>query len=285
MRNKNHDGFPEVSKAIENFMSDEEGNITRNKILTVGAVAIVLGLLYTSSLEALAAHRSHSSHSSHSSGSYSGHYSHVSHSSHVSSYTGFSYSDSGSNIGTTSTGLGSAATSIGSVTKNQTTASTAQSTSAAIQKTSSTTLPLSGVSTADAVLKSGGKLYPNSNLGKITDGYIQETSGASSPLVMNANNINSIYAMTNFDWSCIYQQAYYIQCNPDVYQAIGNDPDALFQHFVNNGMAEGRIASPEFNVQVYMQYYPDLVKVFGTDLKQYYLHYMNSGKAEGRIAY
>ena len=86
--------FPHLQKSIEDFLLDEEGNIPRNKILAIGSMMIVLGVLFADN--AFAAHRSHSSHrshTSHSSGSgsrgsggyHSSHQSHQSHQSHVSS--------------------------------------------------------------------------------------------------------------------------------------------------------------------------------------------------------
>ncbi|MGO5230903.1 hypothetical protein ACTQ1U_07610 [Thermoguttaceae bacterium LCP21S3_D4] len=65
---------------------------------------------------------------------------------------------------------------------------------------------------------------------------------------------------------------------------MGEDDVALLAHFVNYGMAEGRKASEEFNVNVYKKNYSDLRSAFGNDLKSYYIHYITSGKAEGRVA-
>lgn len=79
--------FPHVEKKIEDFLYDEEGNIPVGKVLTIGSMILILGLLMAD--DAFAAHRSHSSHSSHSShqsGYSGGHSSHVSHASHQSSY-------------------------------------------------------------------------------------------------------------------------------------------------------------------------------------------------------
>lgn len=82
--------FPHVKKKIDDFLYDEEGNIPINKVMTIGSMMLILGLLMAD--DAFAAHRSHSSHqshSSHSSGSYGGgHSSHASHASHTSSYGG-----------------------------------------------------------------------------------------------------------------------------------------------------------------------------------------------------
>lgn len=83
--------FPEIKKSIENYLYEEEGNITRNKLLMVGSLAVVMSVLFA--LDAEAGHRSHSSHRSSSHGS--GHGSHVSHQSHQSG-TGHSSHSSGS---------------------------------------------------------------------------------------------------------------------------------------------------------------------------------------------
>ncbi len=72
--------FPEAKKRIEDFLYEEEGNIPRSKMLTLGTMVLLLTLFYAS--EAFAAHRSHTSHSSHK--SHSSHRS-GSHSSHSSS--------------------------------------------------------------------------------------------------------------------------------------------------------------------------------------------------------
>lgn len=85
--------FPEIKKSIQNYLYEEEGNITRNKLLMVGSLAVVMSVLFA--LDAEAGHRSHSSHSSHRSSSHgSGHGSHVSHQSHQSGSGHSSHSSS-----------------------------------------------------------------------------------------------------------------------------------------------------------------------------------------------
>lgn len=85
--------FPEIKKSIQNYLYEEEGNITRNKLLMVGSLAVVMSVLFA--LDAEAGHRSHSSHSSHRSSSHgSGHESHVSHQSHQSGSGHSSHSSS-----------------------------------------------------------------------------------------------------------------------------------------------------------------------------------------------
>ena len=92
--------FPHLQRSIADFLNDEEGNIPRNKVLAIGSMMIVLGVLFADN--ALAAHRSHSSHRSHTSSRGGGstrssyhesHQSHQSHQSHTSS-TGGGHSNS-----------------------------------------------------------------------------------------------------------------------------------------------------------------------------------------------
>lgn len=61
-----HFEFPHVQKSIDDFLYDEEGNIPMTKVLTIGSVVMILGLLLGD--DTYAGHRSHSSHSSHESG-------------------------------------------------------------------------------------------------------------------------------------------------------------------------------------------------------------------------
>lgn len=57
--------FPDISKSISDYLYEEEGNITRNKLLMIGSLSVVLSVLFT--LEADAGHGSHKSHKSHTS--------------------------------------------------------------------------------------------------------------------------------------------------------------------------------------------------------------------------
>lgn len=84
------------------------------------------------------------------------------------------------------------------------------------------------------------------------------------------------------DYSAVYDYNYYVANNPDVFQAYGEDDNAVLGHFVNYGMREGRQASAAFNVVSYYYQYADLRRTFGSDLKSYYMHYINYGVKEGR---
>ena len=89
--------FPHIHKSIDDFLSDEEGNIPMNKVLTIGSMIMILGILFAEDVfSAHSSHRSHSSHSSHSSGGGGyGHSSHVSHTSHQSGVSDGNYSSNG----------------------------------------------------------------------------------------------------------------------------------------------------------------------------------------------
>ena len=88
--------FPGIKKSIQDFIDDEDGSITRSKLVTVGSMVLLMTIF--AGIEVRAAHGSHKSHSSHSSTSYTrthgSHESHESHSSHTSSADHSSHSSS-----------------------------------------------------------------------------------------------------------------------------------------------------------------------------------------------
>ena len=80
----------------------------------------------------------------------------------------------------------------------------------------------------------------------------------------------------------IFDAAYYAKNNPSVVEILGNNPETLYNHFVNYGIFEGRSPSAKFNVKLYKAAYSDLSKAFGDSLALYYLHYAAIGMGEGR---
>jgi hypothetical protein len=86
------------------------------------------------------------------------------------------------------------------------------------------------------------------------------------------------------DYSAVFDPKTYYDNYIDLELAFGLDDQKLLEHFVNMGMAEGRMANDKFNVKDYRNNYKDLQNAFGNDLKSYYLHYINYGKEEGRTA-
>ena len=84
------------------------------------------------------------------------------------------------------------------------------------------------------------------------------------------------------DYSLVYDMNYYYSNNADVRKVFGKDADKLIQHFVQNGMNEGRRAKDTFDVKYYKSAYIDLRRTFGNKNKEYYLHYIKYGYKEGR---
>lgn len=85
--------------------------------------------------------------------------------------------------------------------------------------------------------------------------------------------------------NAIFSAQYYATKYPELVTALGNDELALYSHFLNSGMAEGRQGCATFHVQMYIMYNPDLQQVLGDDIVAYYHHYLNNGQYEGRLAY
>ncbi|MFR5848028.1 MAG: hypothetical protein ACLUFD_00110 [Faecalibacterium sp.] len=85
-------------------------------------------------------------------------------------------------------------------------------------------------------------------------------------------------------YSSVYNYKDYMKYNPDLAAVFNDNQKALFEHFINSGMKEGRQGSSEFNLTVYKANNPDLVALFGDDNVKYYEHYIAGGKAEGRVA-
>ena len=115
-------------------------------------------------------------------------------------------------------------------------------------------------------------LYYGWGEGRETEGYDNELVGG---------GVTNIWI---YDLSDVYNYDYYRALYPDLQNAYGINDTALIEHFNNNGMSEGRQASPEFNVWTYASRYEDLRNAFGWNLREYYIHYINFGKAEGRVA-
>ena len=90
--------------------------------------------------------------------------------------------------------------------------------------------------------------------------------------------------LTASDLSKVFNAVEYADLNPDVKASLGYNENLLFQHFLLNGLTEGRVSSKAFNVQYYRTNYPDLVELFGDQLGLYYQHYLLYGEYEGRVA-
>ena len=82
------------------------------------------------------------------------------------------------------------------------------------------------------------------------------------------------------DYSSVFDANYYYNMYPDLQKAIGNNQAELLYHFLNYGMAEGRVACASFDVLSYKARYEDLRKAFGDNMKAYFQHYLTRKKYE-----
>ena len=91
-----------------------------------------------------------------------------------------------------------------------------------------------------------------------------------------------IFIYNGLDYAPVFHPDYYVNQYPDLKQAFGTNAQLAFQHFVNNGIQEGRTASPYFSVTTYRDRYADLQAAFGNNLPLYVQHYLTTGINEGR---
>lgn len=88
---------------------------------------------------------------------------------------------------------------------------------------------------------------------------------------------------TKPDYSLVFDANYYYDTYADVRAAFGKNPILLFNHFINNGMNEGRQGCKAFNVFDYARNNLDLVAKYGySNLKAYYIQYITEGHEQGR---
>ncbi len=119
----------------------------------------------------------------------------------------------------------------------------------------------------------------------LTARYDMKGNPFDGTLVFSAKYIQPASAIYNgVDYSAVYDHDYYIANNPDVLNAFHGDREATLVHFINHGMAEGRLSKRGFNVLSYKNRYSDLRTAFGKDIKSYYMHFVNYGSKEGRTA-
>ena len=80
----------------------------------------------------------------------------------------------------------------------------------------------------------------------------------------------------------LFDADYYAYTNYDVVEALGSNYDALFNHFCDCGIWEGRKGWPDFDPSAYASAYPQLKEAYGNNILAYYLDYYNTGIAQGR---
>lgn len=76
------------------------------------------------------------------------------------------------------------------------------------------------------------------------------------------------------DYGPVYDYVSYRSMNPDLNEAFGEESARYLRHFVEYGMAEGRIASATFDVYRYRADHPELRRQYGDHWPDYYHHYI-----------
>lgn len=104
------------------------------------------------------------------------------------------------------------------------------------------------------------------------------TAGVTAP-VIKVEAADASFAQSL--WGA-FDAGFYASKYPDVKKAYGTNADALFTHFVNNGMREGRMINANFDPKAYIDAYSDVKAHCKGDYVKAYEHYYKYGKNEGR---
>lgn len=113
---------------------------------------------------------------------------------------------------------------------------------------------------------------------------LQDSKDNTSDDKKDDTNTGYVASAEEKKYSAVYDYIYYRNAYADLRAAFGDDSAKYFQHFLQNGMAEGRQACRDFDVKIYKNNYKDLQAAFGNNTALYYTHYMEHGKAEHRNA-
>ena len=83
----------------------------------------------------------------------------------------------------------------------------------------------------------------------------------------------------------LFNEEFYAAKYPDVVNVLGNDPEALYKHFVEQGINEGRTCSAALNVKMYRDFYSDINAAYGDDWDNVVKHYFDQGINENRKSF
>lgn len=108
------------------------------------------------------------------------------------------------------------------------------------------------------------------------------TSTSSSSSSSNTSSSSSSW-LSGAAKDMVFDSAYYAARYPDLRAAFGTDANKLFDHFLNYGIKEGRIASAIFSIQYYVENNSDLKAAFGTDYVAAMKHFASTGINEARV--
>ena len=109
----------------------------------------------------------------------------------------------------------------------------------------------------------------------------------------NLNNVTYRYTVNFFDMKAempsaqdvadlIFDYKFYADKYPDLKAAFGYNEGALKNHWLTDGIREGRQCSAVFDVKYYVYNNEDVMKAFGTNYEKAYNHFITLGYAELR---
>ena len=107
------------------------------------------------------------------------------------------------------------------------------------------------------------------------------------PATHDLDQLINIETLTFADMSmaasaaAIFDPLLYLASNSDLIRAFGNNPAAAAQHYLQNGLTEGR-ATNTFDVWEYLASNQDLIKAFGANTAAAEQHYVANGYNEHR---
>ena len=84
----------------------------------------------------------------------------------------------------------------------------------------------------------------------------------------------NIYYNSLVYFAKVFDVAYYMDRYPEVVAVVGNSPVDLLYYFLNDGIYQFQVASPNFDVTQYINEHPELVAVYGGDIGAYLRHYL-----------
>lgn len=112
-----------------------------------------------------------------------------------------------------------------------------------------------------------------------SDDKLRRLGAADAQGIVDAYGLSPV---SESELSPVYDYSYYVQHNPDVANAFGSDRTAVFNHFLQFGMNEGRQGCASFSPSYYKNANADLRHTFGATMMAYYYHYIDFGRGEGR---
>ncbi len=98
----------------------------------------------------------------------------------------------------------------------------------------------------------------------------------------SAGQADTAAATTDLIKKTTFKAAYYASKYSDLKAAFGSDEGALYNHFNDYGIKEGRVASAVFDIKYYAENNPDLKTAFGSDYEKLYEHFKEHGYKEVR---